>query len=288
MTGFDEHFQKSALSRHRHERRGGGALSTRLIRLDSPAHNVTDPATPELVVGLILAGGAGARWSWDGARANVAAQRRPGTLGLTPISSTGTFEVYGPSRILIVSLPYETLAARLAPDIAVPRDFGRLHDAYQDHPRARALCQRLWRAALTPGFGHDGLIDALAESLLVALAGAGDSEDVEARGLTHTERARLAARAEAIDTDVVALADAVAMPVRTFRRRFRAAYGMAPHRWLTLQRIDRAQRMLANRSLPLSHIAFDLGFSSQAHFSAAFRQTVGVSPGQWRSGPRQQ
>jgi len=281
LSVFDEHFQRGPLAVHRHERRGGGKLSTRLIHLDSPAHDVVDPPTRELVLGLITGGRAGARWSWDGARPNVADVRRPGTLGLTPVGAGATFQVDGRSSILIVSLPFDALVERLAPDVAVPHDFGVLHDAYQDHPVARHVCRRLWRAAGIEAFGHDGLIDSLSESLLVTLTGPLTAAP-DACAITGLERARILARADAPDADVAALAGAASMPVRTFRRHFRASFGLSPHRWLAHRRIAKAQRLLRDRRLSLAEIALELGFASQAHFTDAFRQDIGVTPGRWR------
>lgn len=280
MSAFDEHFQRSPLAAHRHERRGGGTLSTRLIRLESPAHHVVDPPTEELVVGLVLEGAAGARWAWDGARPNVARIRRRGTLGLTPIGAVGEFEVDGPSTLLIVSLPHGPLSARLAPDVAVPRDFGGLHDAYRDHPAARRLCLRLWRTASRSGFARDEAIDALAEDLLVVLSEV--REPGGSKGLSAAERRRVRSAADGGRADVSALAQAAAMPVRTFRRRFQAEFGESPQRWLARTRIERAKRLLGESRLSLSEAALDLGFASQAHFTEAYRRATGATPGQYR------
>jgi AraC family transcriptional regulator len=280
VSAFDEHFQRSPLAEHRHERRGGGALSTRLIRLESPAHQAIDPPTDELVVGLVLEGSAGARWSWDGARPNVARSRRPGALGLTPISAAGEFEVDGASTLLIVTLPHRTLSERLAPDLAVPRDFGRLHDAYRDHPAARALCLRLWRTAGRPGFARDEAIDALAEDLLVVLSKAREPE--VSKGLSAAEQRRVRSAAEGGRADVAGLAQAASMPVRTFRRRFQVEFGEPPQRWLARTRIERASRLLSEGLLSLSETALDLGFANQAHFTETYRRATGTTPGRYR------
>lgn len=287
MSLFDDHFRQSPLAAHRHERRGGGSLPTRLIKLDSPAHAATDAATPELVMGLILGGSAGARWAWDGARPNWTRARRPGMLGLTPVHATGTFEVDGPSSILIVVLPYAGLVERLRCDTRVPRDFGRLHDAYSHAPVARSLALRLWRAAGSTTFGRDLLIDALAEQLLIELSGPSTEAAGEpSSGFSRAEHRRIAACAEDQAADIAALARAAAMPVRTFRRRFRAAYGCSPHHWLADRRINKARDMLRENRLPLSEIALVLGFASQAHFTEAFRSALGITPGRYRASLR--
>jgi AraC-like DNA-binding protein len=283
MTGFDEQFARSAMAAHPHERRGGGSLPTRMIRLESPAHEALDPATSDLVVGLVLEGQAGAAWSWDGARPNTTRRRRPGTLGVTPVGSVGRFEVDGPSSLLIVALPYRGLAERLEPDASLRRDLGVLHDAYTDRLNARRLCSRLWTVAGCSGPVSDLEIDWLSERLAVELAGpTPDGRIDRSVALSALERARVRAAAEQQNADVAYLASAIAMPVRTFRRRFHASFGTAPHRWLISQRIERAKRDMCDRSRSLSGIALDLGFASQAHFSDTFKRETGMSPGRFR------
>ncbi|MBY0467412.1 MAG: AraC family transcriptional regulator [Burkholderiaceae bacterium] len=66
-----------------------------------------------------------------------------------------------------------------------------------------------------------------------------------------------------------------------FARAFKAATGEPPHRYLTGRRIREAKRLLAT-DLPLAVIAAALGFSDQSHFSARFRDWVGLSPGAFR------
>lgn len=252
-----------------------------MIHLVSPAHEALDPPTDELVMGLILGGSGGAAWAWDGAKPNRSSYRRPGTLGLTPMRARGRFEVEGPSRALIVCLPYSALASRLAPDVALPRDFGALHDDYLNRPVARQTALRLWRTAGRMDFGRDLLIDALSERLLLTLSGWVADPQPRSR-LGARQRARLAARADQADVDVPALASEVSLPVRTFRRQFAATFGCSPHAWLIQRRIERARTMLADRSISLAETALELGFASQAHFTEAFRQATGFTPGRYR------
>jgi AraC-like DNA-binding protein len=247
----------------------------------SPAHDALDPPTDELVMGLILGGSGGATWAWDGAKPNRSSYRRPGTLGLTPIGAQGRFEVDGPSRALIICLPYSALAERLAPDVLVPRDFGRLHDDYLDQSMARKAAMGLWRAAGREDFGRDLLIDALSEKLLLTLSGRLPDHQPGIR-LDARQQARLNARAERTNVDVPALAGELGLPVRTFRRQFVATFGCSPHAWLIQRRIERARTMLADRSTSLAETALELGFASQAHFTEAFRQATGFTPGRYR------
>ena len=47
--------------------------------------------------------------------------------------------------------------------------------------------------------------------------------------------------------------------------------------------MELAKTMLKTPSLPLTQIAYDLGFSSSQHFSSAFRKQVGITPSRYRA-----
>jgi len=72
------------------------------------------------------------------------------------------------------------------------------------------------------------------------------------------------------------------MPPNEFRRRFRKTTGCSPYAWYMQRRVDRAKELLKNPSYPLCQIALSVGFSSQSHFTEAFRRREGVPPGRWR------
>jgi AraC family transcriptional regulator len=67
-------------------------------------------------------------------------------------------------------------------------------------------------------------------------------------------------------------------------RRFRAATGISPHRYLMLRRIERAKHLLRESSLSLADIALTVGFSSQSHFTQAFHAATGQTPSRFRVG----
>src|SRR5258708_15568997 len=67
-----------------------------------------------------------------------------------------------------------------------------------------------------------------------------------------------------------------------FARMFKAAVGMAPHRYVSHQRLEIAMVLLAAGQRSLSDIALSCQFSSQASFHRAFRRATGVTPGEYR------
>lgn len=67
-----------------------------------------------------------------------------------------------------------------------------------------------------------------------------------------------------------------------FLRLFRQAYGYSPHQYIQQQRIEKARRLLARTSTPVSEVADLLGFANSQSFSRLFAQRMGVSPSGYR------
>lgn len=67
-----------------------------------------------------------------------------------------------------------------------------------------------------------------------------------------------------------------------FARLFRHSTGLPPHRYVLHRRIARARELVADRRMSLAEIGYELGFPSQAHFTAMFRRLVGTTPGAYR------
>lgn len=58
-------------------------------------------------------------------------------------------------------------------------------------------------------------------------------------------------------------------------RAFKQSFTVPPHRYHTGRRIERAKELLANPTLPVTNIAFSVGFSETGSFRAAFRRLTG-------------
>ena len=64
-------------------------------------------------------------------------------------------------------------------------------------------------------------------------------------------------------------------------RWFKQAYGVGPHRFLIMRRLDRAKKLLQDGQ-SLADAAAHAGFADQAHMTRQFRATFGLTPGKWR------
>jgi AraC family transcriptional regulator len=74
------------------------------------------------------------------------------------------------------------------------------------------------------------------------------------------------------------LAQLVRLSTFHFCRAFKQSFGMPPHQYHMMQRIERAKMLLAKPSPSITDIALDLGFSQTSSFSATFRKTTGQTP----------
>jgi transcriptional regulator GlxA family with amidase domain len=84
--------------------------------------------------------------------------------------------------------------------------------------------------------------------------------------------------------NVVQIASAAAMSLRTLHRKFAEQTGTTPAAWVLRARIRRAQELLVDSSLPIEEISARVGFGSASTFRERFRSAVGTSPSSYRMG----
>ena len=76
------------------------------------------------------------------------------------------------------------------------------------------------------------------------------------------------------------------MSTRSFNRRFKAATGKNPLRYLQELRISEARELLKSSNLSINEIGAKVGYHDTAHFSALFRKMTQITPGNFRKSVR--
>ena len=78
------------------------------------------------------------------------------------------------------------------------------------------------------------------------------------------------------------LADQVGLSQSHFSSLFRKSTGRSPYKFLTRQRVERAQELLLTTDMSIAEIAGSVGFCDQSHLSRHMKRLMGVSPKQLR------
>ncbi len=78
------------------------------------------------------------------------------------------------------------------------------------------------------------------------------------------------------------VAEAAAMSLYHFARRFKQATGQSPHKFIMQCRLEHAQRLLLSSEHSIGEIALLSGFSSQSHLTSRFARHFSHTPRQYR------
>ncbi|WP_158791406.1 helix-turn-helix domain-containing protein [Granulicella sp. L60] len=81
---------------------------------------------------------------------------------------------------------------------------------------------------------------------------------------------------------LIELSNAVGLSRMHFAAQFRAKTGCTPNQYVLRRKVAHAQTMLRDPSMSVVDIALNLGFGTQAHFTAVFKSIVGSPPANWR------
>lgn len=117
------------------------------------------------------------------------------------------------------------------------------------------------RPEIAPGLSHMDSSRALA--------------DTAARWIEHAVHSRE-------PVALPALAAKLGVTDRHLRRIFAAVHGVAPHGYLTTQRLLLAKQLLTDTPLPVTQVALAAGFESLRRFNAAFAERYRLQPTQLR------
>ena len=83
--------------------------------------------------------------------------------------------------------------------------------------------------------------------------------------------------------DFAAVAEAQAVSAPYLSRLFHEYAGVSPSRYLTGYRMEQAKELRRDSRLSIGEIAERVGYPDPFHFSKTFKNTVGVSPSQFRT-----
>ena len=262
-----------------------------LIRVRQPAGYFAGPATSDLSLALLTHGDGVARADFGAGRFRGSV--RSGQFALAPCGVACDYSIDSPHEFLMLTLPSPFVQASLSELVDRPlTDHGPLHAGMQHDTQIESVVHRLWTEASEGNpmgrlFAEDAAVALAGRLAKLALRASGGRQTLNdnAPPLHGVRLARVMARIEdELDADLrqAELAETAGISTWHFCRAFRAATGVAPHRFVLLRRLARAQLLLRGTKLRLTEVALLCGFSSHAHLSAVFRREIGTTPNGWR------
>lgn len=129
--------------------------------------------------------------------------------------------------------------------------------------------------------GSEGVLLVTEVLALVLAAAESGIKAPQTRQLARDAETLMAERPER-DWNVAELADRCGVSREHLSRAFTQRYGVAPRRYLSELRIQKACARLRGTDLPIKNIMLDLGFTSHATFTRAFRRYTHTTPSEYR------
>jgi AraC family transcriptional regulator len=84
------------------------------------------------------------------------------------------------------------------------------------------------------------------------------------------------------EVSLAVLAELAHLSLYHFARAFGQSFGVPPHRYHMVRRMDRAKSLLEKPALSVTQIGFEIGFRETSSFSTAFRKFTGLTPTDYR------
>lgn len=282
----DEDIIADALGRAPDMSLGGEHGRWRLCRWRQFVGSYTLPALPDPMFVVHIAGKPMVRtWERDGWSETASL---PGCATIVPSNQPTGWLVDGELDVVTLSVASADLQKAPALD-----QFKRMRFAFSD-PLGVALTRQVLGELYAPRSPErdvyvGALVDALKAHMMRGPVNAGAAEipttAFSSYRIHHIMNAILE-RPEG-EHSVEELAAQAGVTPTHFCRIFKKATGVSPHQYVMKARLSRAQHMLEQSEASMATIADSLGFTSQSHFTRAFRQFAGETPSDFRKRGRE-
>ncbi len=164
------------------------------------------------------------------------------------------------------------------------------------HPAIKTIIDLLLSELAHPSYSHEYVVGRYLELLCANSIGAYiESSKAETGSWLHAMKDPMVARViGAVHSQpehswsVSNMAELSHLSPSRFAARFGQAMGMSPMNYVTQWRMYLAGKLLNQPQSNIENITCAMGYENVAAFSRAFRRTMGVSPGIWRTSHRAQ
>ncbi|MGL4238800.1 helix-turn-helix domain-containing protein [Tabrizicola sp.] len=261
-----------------------------LLEIERPAGDCSGPALPDLILCQDALGGMRVKGNLGGTNFDETSERGGFFLIAPNFANRIVVETRHRIRALAFPLAHWQRLLDEATDARFSFDFRELHSGTFSAPSIQSAFQQLWCLCDEEGTASRLMAQAAGCHIIAELcrisgaplapAKGGLAPWVKRRSL-ELMRARLA---EDISLDELA-AEAQLSPCH-FARMFKHSVGVPPRVYLTQLRIEKACELLEATDLPVTEIAFDVGYSSNQVLARVFQKHRRMSPSLYRRSVR--
>src|ERR1700723_3642143 len=85
------------------------------------------------------------------------------------------------------------------------------------------------------------------------------------------------------EISILALANIAKLSPHHFARAFRHSFGLPPHRYHMIRRMNRARDLMLRSTLPVTQIGVQIGFRETSSFTRAYRRYSGITQSEFRA-----
>jgi AraC family transcriptional regulator len=273
-----------------------GDLSVARYRRDRPGLGITTPnPNSSMFMAVVILRARAAHSGWRNGHPVDIPELPMGSLACLDLRDSWTMDLSDPFDSFHAHIPMAAFD-EITSELKLPK-IERLSctSLVQTHDEtmlglAGALNPLMARPEQATNLFVDHIFTAIVTHLAVHYGLLGDADffgnDTKRRGtLTRSQQQRVTSRLLddlSDDPNLSELASLCGLSRSHFMRSFKHTTGMPPHRWLLMQRVNRAKDLLVKSEISISQIALDCGFADQSHLTRVFGKVFGKTPGAFR------
>jgi AraC family transcriptional regulator len=272
----------------RARRSPGGLLE--LLEVARPAGDMSRPALPDIVLYQDMLGGSRVSGDLGGGRFDVIGRKGNFCLAAPDFETSAVMEESHHLRSLAFPRAQWQAVLDEASDGTFSFDTSCVYGRMFDSPTLRSAIRNLWSWCEDEGAPSRLLARAAGCEILAELSRLGGAPFAPAKGglAPWAERRCLelmrARYSEDISLDE--LAAEAQLSAFHFARMFKQSLGVPPRVYLTRLRLEKACDLLETTGLPVTEIAFEVGYSSNQVLARVFLKHRRMSPSDYRRAVR--
>jgi AraC family transcriptional regulator len=266
----------------------GGLLH--LVEVDGPAGDVSRPALSDIVLYQELLGGSRIHGDMGGGRFNFKTKKDDLLLAAPDFATTTIADECHRVRSLAFPVPQWQSVLDEASDDRFSFERLRIYGQILDSPAIRSALRNLWALSEEEGAPSRLLARAAGCEILAELSRLGGAPFKSAKGgLAPRAQRRCIELIRARLSDDISLDELAAeaqLSAFHFARMFKQSLGVPPRAYLTQLRMEKASELLEKTDLPVTEIAFEVGYSSNQVLARVFLKHRRMSPSDYRRAVR--